>query len=616
MSELSAAALVSQLNQLDENACLEAKKGGGIDKSFMESVCAFANEPGLGGGIILLGVVRDPSSLLPYYDVEGVSDPDRLSQDIATQCATVFNVPIRPRVRVEAVNDKPVLIVEIAELAHAEKPLFFRKQGLPTGAFRRIGSTDHHCTEDDLILFYGSRESTTYDDHFVSDATMADIDPEAIDHYRRLREKANPAAEELAWSNSELLQALSAARRDAKGDLRPTLTGILLFGSRIAQRRLLPMTRVDYIRVPGREWVPDPSERFTTTDMRGPLLQLVQRAQAAVVEDLPKAFALEDGEVQAGPGRVNTRVFREAIVNALMHRNYRVHSPVQIIRYSNRIEIINPGYSIVEEDHLGEPGSRTRNPRLAAVFHETNLAETKGSGIRTMRRLMAEAGFAPPTFESDRVRDRFTARFLLHHFLSPSDLRWLATIPHELNEPQKQALIFAREMGAVDNSTYRQFAGVDTLRASQDLRRLRDLSLLEKKGQSTATYYVPGAALPARPGGDDASAAQDATIPDKPLSGMVPSLIRDALSPSLRQRLAAFGPRASKDEVEDLLVAICRERPCTMEELSALLSRRSTSNLQYQYVTPLVASGRLLYLYPDMPRHPRQAYRTPETQPE
>ena len=88
-------------------------------------------------------------------------------------------------------------------------------------------------------------------------------------------------------------------------------------------------------------------------------------------------------------------LFREAIVNALMHRNYRIQGPTQMIRYSNRIEISNPGFSIVEEDQLGQPGSRIRNSHLAAVFHDTNLAETKGSGIRTMRRLMSEAGFAP-----------------------------------------------------------------------------------------------------------------------------------------------------------------------------------------------------------------------------
>ena len=59
------------------------------------------------------------------------------------------------------------------------------------------------------------------------------------------------------------------------------------------------------------------------------------------------------------------------------------HSPAQIIRYSNRIEILNPGYSLKDMASLGTPGSRLRNPVIAAVLHELNWAETKGSGSRT-----------------------------------------------------------------------------------------------------------------------------------------------------------------------------------------------------------------------------------------
>ena len=77
------------------------------------------------------------------------------------------------------------------------------------------------------------------------------------------------------------------------------------------------------------------------------------------------------------------------------------------------------------DEKLGTPGSETRNPYIAAVFHETNLAETKGSGIRAMRRLLAASHLAPPTFESNRSDNTFSTRLLLHHFLSKDDLKWL-----------------------------------------------------------------------------------------------------------------------------------------------------------------------------------------------
>ncbi len=80
--------------------------------------------------------------------------------------------------------------------------------------------------------------------------------------------------------------ALGCAMKEA-GELRPTVAGILLFGKSMALRRMFPMTRVDYIRLPCREWVTDPTDRFQSIDMRAPLFKLIQRAQAAVLDDLP-----------------------------------------------------------------------------------------------------------------------------------------------------------------------------------------------------------------------------------------------------------------------------------------------------------------------------------------
>ena len=240
----------------------------------------------------------------------------------------------------------------------------------------------------------------------------------ALADYRQTRAQANPDAEELRWTDEELLRSLGCIGKDEQGHLRPTVAGIMLFGKPQSLRRCFPMTRVDYIRVPGRDWVPDPDRRFDTIELRDPLFRLIRRAQAAVLDDLPKGFALKEGDLQAQDKPViPQRVIREALVNALMHRSYRSHSPVQIIRYANRLEIRNPGFSLKSPEHLGEPGSEPRNPRIAAVLHETRFAETKGSGIRVMRDTMEQAGLTPPLFESDRNKDQFVARYFFHHFL-------------------------------------------------------------------------------------------------------------------------------------------------------------------------------------------------------
>ena len=143
-------------------------------------------------------------------------------------------------------------------------------------------------------------------------------------------------------------------------------------------------------------------------------------------------------------------------------------------------------------DDWGEPGSMLRNPRISEIFHDTNLAETKGTGIGAMRRLMKEAGLMPPTFESNHEANKFTARLLLHHFLSKENMEWLAQYAEfGLVNEQKLALVFVREVGAIDNATYRQLdSSITHARARLEIHKLCDLGFLEKKVQGRNTYYI------------------------------------------------------------------------------------------------------------------------------
>ncbi len=207
--------LLQELMSLDESQRIEATRCTQIDRSVMESVCAFAYEPGQGCGYLLLGVERDGQDLFNNaYRVVGVTQPDKLQADLASQCASVFNRPVRPRVSVEALQGKTVLVVEVPEAAPTDKPLFLAKLGLPRGAFRRIGSTDQESSEDDLIALYAGHQRDSYDAAVLADADMGDIDPVALDDYRQQRRAINPLAEELAWGDSELLRALGCAQRD------------------------------------------------------------------------------------------------------------------------------------------------------------------------------------------------------------------------------------------------------------------------------------------------------------------------------------------------------------------------------------------------------------------
>ena len=486
--------LFAELNSFDENRRIEAKSASAVGKSMMETVCAFANEPGLCGGYLLLGAKRTGMAEdgRPVYEPENIENTDKVQSDFVAMCNSMFNVRIRPIINVEEYLGKTVIVVKIEELPESQKPAYFAKRGLPEGAFRRIGPSDEKCSEEEMYLFYQSAD--TYDSCIVDDADLDDIDENALNFYRKLRKEVNPDAEELTLDDVDLLRALGAIKKNKQGGYDLTYTGLLVFGKQMSLRRLVPSFRVDYIRISGNQWLADGDNRFEQTiDMRGPLILMVNKACSAVMDDLPKGFELKKDSMQAStPAILPNKVLREAIVNSYIHRSNRVNQPIQIIRYSNRIEIHNPGYSLKPQDDWGEPGSMLRNPRISEIFHDTNLAETKGTGIGAMRRLMKEAGLMPPTFESNHEANKFTARLLLHHFLSKENMEWLAQYAEfGLVNEQKLALVFVREVGAIDNATYRQLdSSITHARARLEIHKLCDLGFLEKKGQGRNTYYI------------------------------------------------------------------------------------------------------------------------------
>ena len=655
--------LFELLNSFDEDRRIEAKSASAVGKSMMETVCAFSNEPGLRGGYLLLGAKRvgmaDDGK--PIYEPENIENSDKIQSDFVDMCNSMFNIHIRPIIQVEEYQGKTVAVVKIEELPVSLKPAYFAKRGLPEGAFRRIGPSDEKCSQEDMYLFYQSAD--TYDSCVVDDTDLDDIDENALGFYRRLRKEVNPESEELSLDDTDLLRALGAIKKTKEGGYQLTYTGLLVFGKQMSLRRLVPSFRVDYIRISGNQWMADGNNRFEQTiDMRGPLMLMVNKACSAVMDDLPKGFELKDSLQASTPAILPNKVLREAIVNAFIHRSNRVNQPIQIIRYSNRIEIHNPGYSLKSPELWGEPGSELRNPRISEIFHDTNLAETKGTGMGAMRRLMKEAGLMPPTFESNHEANKFTARLLLHHFLSKENMAWLSMFAeYNLINEQKLALVFVREVGAIDNATYRQLDTTIThARARLELHKLCELGFLLKKGQGRNTYYIKtekvvslgemlppkGEMLPPQHGtlcemlppkgemfhGEDEKNGEMFHGKQEMFHGkdekngemfhgkqeiyhgeekIYQALSRDSLIEELPKELKGqiLGMKkwTAKEEMNQLIISLCSLRPYSIDELELILQRDQKS-LKGHKIKALLESKQLFYWIPEMIRHPQQKY--------
>jgi len=604
--------LWQKLCSSDESVEIEAKRAEELGKSALHTVSAFSNEPGRGGGFLLLGVARNEVALFPDYEVVGLRDIDKVQTELATKCREMFNVPIRPEIGVEQHDGKHVIVAHIPEAQAHDKPVYIKSKGVPKGAYRRIGSSDQVCTDDDIAIFYQARGHRSYDETALPDTSLDDIDPRAVHEYRRLRNQTGTETELVGYSDENLLYAVGATVSDG-GRICLTVSGLIVFGKSIAIRRHLPMTRVDYIRVEGREWVPDPDRRYQSIEKLGPLILTIPSLVSQVLEDIPKAFSLaEDGIQRRDVPLIPRKVIREAVVNAVMHRSYQRHQPVQIIRYANRIEIKNPGYSLIPDERLGEPGSMTRNPKIAAILHDIGYAETKGTGIRAMREAMEQANLTQPLFESDREKDEFTVRLLVIHLLSPEDWKWLSQFPDcNLTNDDARALLVLREIGAIDNAAYRSVNHVDTLTASGCLRRLRDAGLLEQQGKAAGTFYVPGDRLRTALGipATAESLRPDTTAlrPELPGLRAESEVLRAELPPALRAELEGLGKRSAPEELDPVLIRLCAWKPLSLAELAALTGRVA-NHLRSRNVKRLLKDARLAYRYPAEPNHPDQKY--------
>lgn len=126
---------------------------------------------------------------------------------------------------------------------------------------------------------------------------------------------------------------------------------------------------------------------------------------------------------------------------------------------------------------LGNIPAHWEIKRAKSIFHR--IDQRSKTGKEELLTVSSARGIVP-------------RKTVFHHFLSPEDWAWLRTFGDaDLCPEEARALVYAREIGAVDNATYRHLNRVDVLNASTHLRRLRDRTLLEQKGKGSETYYIP-----------------------------------------------------------------------------------------------------------------------------
>lgn len=227
-----------------------------------------------------------------------------------------------------------------------------------------------------------------------------------------------------------------------------------------------------------------------------------------------------------------------------------------------------------------------------------------------MREQLKNVSFTtPPIIETDRDRNQFDLILFPHHLLDEGTIQWLSRFKdYHLNDAERRALAFVKNVGAISNEDYRQVNGVDTLSASRGLSHLKELGILLMKGKGSSTYYL----LSEEDSFVTHLESKESTPYINPVYKGLEALPKGfpALPKDLEHQIRNLQKRSSRKEVKNIIKELCSLGPLQPSQLGQILDR-DAQYLRIYFLSKMAKDGELVYEYLDQPAHPKQAYKTP-----
>lgn len=323
----------------------------------------------------------------------------------------------------------------------------------------------------------GAIQTRPFDDRSCADATLDDIDAGAVSDFVRLARHERQFPLPAKTPPADVLTHLNLLREH-----RPSNAGILLFGR--DPQRFIPSAEVRCMHFHGTEIQrPVPFYRI----FKGTLFALVDQAVDFVLSKIDRSVGTRAESNQA-PVRyeIPPDVIREAIVNAIAHRDYASAGAVQVSVFTDRVEIWNPGMLAppLTPESLRHPhGSVARNHRICEALFLGRYIEKYGTG--TLMMISESLAHALPEPDFAQRGGEFTTT-VWRDWLTADVIARL-----QINGRQRAAIDFIKSHGRIANSEYRAAVGASRATASRDLDQLLTLGVIEKVGTTgRGIYYV------------------------------------------------------------------------------------------------------------------------------
>ncbi len=371
------------------------------------TVSAFANDlQNLGGGYVVCGAkeAKDAHGF-PRLVKAGLTAArlKEVENTVLARCRDRVSPPLAPLVE-ELASDYPdrrilVFMQPATGAAHT-----FRRDSDGAKHFVRVSRSTIEARNGllkDLLVRKGAMEP--WDRRPCNGATVDDINFLVLREALVRMELGRTSAESLL-SDTEQVHALVpplCAREPLTGVLRPRNFAILLFGR--SPQRFVPGAFAYFSRYPGITRATDYAER---RELTGSLFEQAVELSRLVAGE---ATLLMDKTSARKPNvdRYPERALKEALGNALAHRDYSLPDPTRVTAFADRLEFHSPGGLPIgvtlEQLRKGASGPQWRNQALAWVFMRIGLAQGEGQGLATMRELMKAAKNPAPQFAASDV---------------------------------------------------------------------------------------------------------------------------------------------------------------------------------------------------------------------
>lgn len=391
--------LLQQLKFIQNMKCetqtLELKSAEkGCPTRLYDSLSSFSNQDN--GGIIIFGV----DEAQDYKEV-GVYDAQDIQKKINEQCLQMEPI-VRPILTVVEKDGKTFAAAEIPGVDLAERPCYYKGKGRLKGSYTRIGDSDEPMTEYEIYSYEAYRKKYQDDIREVKRASLQALDKTALEKYIILLKEGKPKLS--VMDEQSIYELMSITRNHIV-----TLSSVLLFS--LYPQAYFPQFCITAVVVPGKEIgeVDSDGARFLdNARIEGTIPEILEEAIAFVKRNMRKKTIInpETGKREDRTDYPVTAI-REAILNALVHRDYSIHTegmPIQILMFEDRMEIRNPGgiYGRMSIDQLGKVQADTRNPVLALALEVLGITENRYSGIPTIRREMKTYNLVPAEFLDER----------------------------------------------------------------------------------------------------------------------------------------------------------------------------------------------------------------------